>query len=199
MAKEFKKFKKLKENKNEKENKNGKENKNEKEKVIVNEQYYGSFPLNIAETMLIHLQDQSGKFVGGGKAFIGTLESSYGYGKKIGLISPDFTIRTRIDYDEKEDLVHFNYEDFSDKNNPIKIKIGIEPFSYGEYKRYVNRLNRGLEGSEIYRRFERRYSNNTREILNEKKTDPSHFRKQHETYADPFSDEATLEAKGRSR
>ncbi len=164
----------------------------------MNEKYIGPYPIREAEKMLIHLQDQSGKFINGGKSYIGTFSNSYGYGKKIGLISPDFTIRTRIDYDDKKGA-HFNYEDYSDKNRPLKISIGISGFSYDDYKRYIDGMNKGYENSDVRRRFRDRSNDSMIGILGETKMDPKHFRRQHKSYGDPYDDEATLEAKGRGK
>lgn len=42
-----------------------------------------------ARKILLNLVRQSGKFVLGGYPYIGTLDSSYGFGKKIGMVSFD--------------------------------------------------------------------------------------------------------------
>jgi hypothetical protein len=52
-------------------------------------------------TKYLHsLQVQSGKFMSGGFPYYGTLKNSYGYNKKIGMISFDHSVWYRIDYDE---------------------------------------------------------------------------------------------------
>ena len=105
----------------------------------------GPFPFEKAKKRLANIQYHSGKFKTGGRPYIGDLETSYGYGKKIGLVSLDKKVRTRIDWDE-EKHAHFNYEDFE---HDFKICILISDLTYPQYKRFVKNLNKGLTKDNI--------------------------------------------------
>lgn len=66
------------------------------------EKIYIAHSLPEARRMLRNLRDQSGKFFDGAYPFVGTLKRSYGYDKKIGMVSYDKTTRFRIDYDREK-------------------------------------------------------------------------------------------------
>lgn len=108
------------------------------------EKVYIAHSLHEARRMLRNLMEQSGKFFDGAFPFVGTLKKSYGFGKKIGMISYDKSIRFRIDYD-RDKGVHFNYEDFSFGKETLKICIIVKGMSYAHYKRYIDRTNKGFQ------------------------------------------------------
>ena len=102
-----------------------------------------------AEKALINLKDHSGKFKTGGRNYIGSLETSKGYGKKIGLVSHDGKVRTRIDWDP-EKKAHFNYEDFE---HDYKVCIRIADWTEEDYVRYLEYLNRGIDENNVEMQF----------------------------------------------
>lgn len=85
--------------------------------------------------------DKTGAFKNGSNKYIGRLESSYGYGKQIGIQSFDGKVRWRLDYDDKIG-VHYNFEDFSNGKgaNAIKKVIPID-ISYDEYTQILDLWN----------------------------------------------------------
>ncbi len=105
----------------------------------------GPFPFKRAEQLLVKLQDSSGKFKSGARPYIGDLKKSHGYGKKIGLLSHDVKIKTRIDWDP-EKQVHFNYED---SENGLKVCIRISDWSFEDYKSYIEYMNKGIDDSSV--------------------------------------------------
>ena len=109
----------------------------------------GPMPFTKAEQALVNLQDHSGKFKMGGRPFIGDLKASKGYGKKIGLVSHDGKVRTRIDWDA-EKKAHFNYEDFE---HDYKVCIRISDWTEEDYLRHIEYLNRGIDENNVDMQF----------------------------------------------
>ncbi len=86
--------------------------------------------------------DILGDFGEGSTAWIGGMESSYGYGKVIGRISADGKKRWRVDWDPEKGM-HINVEDFSNGKGDKAYKAYI-PFEGNEdtFKSYIDMLNR---------------------------------------------------------
>ncbi len=110
----------------------------------------GPMTIENANKELVKLQKASGKFEFGVKPYFGTLRSSYGYRKKIGIQSQDGRAVSRIDYDPVKGA-HFNFIDCSDKRHPVKVCIRIKDFGYEQYKRYIDSMNKGYEMHRIAR------------------------------------------------
>ena len=165
---------------------------NKSEKIIEVNTFEQAFKI------LANLRDQSGKFMGGGNALVGT--ERYHKGKRIGVESFDRKIRYRIDCDTKveKDIngktviklvdkgVHFNYED-KDKN--IKYCIVIKNAKYEDYISYIDKLNSGVQtlnnkNKKIKPRIKQGYIK-----------DSFLIRKQHKTYPSPLNDTASKEIK----
>ena len=119
-------------------NKNALSNKN----LLSSEEIIGIFPFSKVVKIIAKLMQKSGCFRNGYNQYIGSLRRSYGFNKIIGIQSFDGKVRIRIDYDSVKGA-HFNYEDFRDKNNPIKKCIIISDMNYETYKRYIDHLNNG--------------------------------------------------------
>ena len=136
----------------------------------------GPFPFEKAEQALVNLQDHSGKFKMGGRPYIGDLRASKGYGKKIGLVSHDGKIRTRIDWDP-EKKAHFNYEDFE---RDYKVCIKIANWTEADYLRHLEYLNRGIDEKNVEMQFwrSRRQEGMSVEgyLINVRKVGPETFR-----------------------
>ena len=102
-----------------------------------------------ASKYLDNLIVNGGRFMNGGYPFYCTLESNEdAYGRKVGMISFDHSVRWRIDWDEEKG-VHFNYEDFrgiggGPNQRPIKKSIIVKNMTHDQYLKYLDDLNRGL-------------------------------------------------------
>ena len=107
---------------------NSKGNNTSKEIILAIEKTHES----ARNTLVLELQ-KTGAFKNGSESYIGRLESSYGFGKKIGRISLDKKVRWRLDFDKKIG-VHYNIENFKNgkKAKAIKKVIPIN-ISYNEY------------------------------------------------------------------
>ena len=107
---------------------NSKGNNTSKEIILAIEKTHES----ARNTLVLELQ-KTGAFKNGSESYIGRLESSYGFGKKIGRISLDKKVRWRLDFDKKIG-VHYNIENFKNgkKAKAIKKVITIN-ISYNEY------------------------------------------------------------------
>ncbi len=109
---------------------------NSREIILDTEKSYNS-----ARNTLINELDNTSAFTNGSKAYIGRLESSYGYNKQIGRQSLDGKVRWRLDYDS-ELGVHYNIENFTTGKgiNSVKKVIPID-ISYDEYKAIIDSWN----------------------------------------------------------
>ena len=148
------------------------------------EQLIATKNMEEARKILDNLVGQSGKFILGGFPYIGTLDSSYGFGKKIGMVSFDKQTRWRIDYDEERGA-HFNYEHFIAGGEPIKYCILIGNMSYKQYCQHIDRMNKDLPKANI-----EKHSGETIRLRNY--GDPAFrnaafiFREQYKLYPSPY-------------
>ncbi|WP_155840171.1 polymorphic toxin-type HINT domain-containing protein [Butyrivibrio sp. MC2021] len=94
-----------------------------------------------ARKVLIDELDKMGAFKNGSKPNIGSLESSYGYGKVIGRKSLDGKVCWRLDYDPVKG-VHYNIDSWLNGKRALRIKKAIPiDIPYEEYVKIIDLWN----------------------------------------------------------